>query len=54
METLSVTEHEKVQEILRLKDQAPVVVDPEKSALVVVDVQRFFARPEYPFAQAFE
>jgi len=30
------------------------MVDAEKSALVVVDVQRFFARPEYPFAQLFE
>ncbi len=48
------TEHEMVQQLLRIKDQAPVVVDAEKSALVVVDVQRFFARPEYPFAQAFE
>lgn len=48
------TEPEMIQELLRLKDQAPVSVDAEKSALVVVDVQRFFARPEYPFAQAFE
>jgi biuret amidohydrolase len=50
----TMTEHEMVQQLLRIKDQAPVVVDAEKSALVVVDVQRFFARPEYPFAQAFE
>lgn len=48
------TEHEMVQQLLRIKDQAPVVVDADKSALVVVDVQRFFARPEYPFAQVFE
>lgn len=48
------TEHEMVQQLLRIKDQAPVLVDVEKSALVVVDVQRFFARPEYPFAQVFE
>ena len=48
------TDHEKVQELLRLKDQAPVTLDPEKSALIVVDVQRFFARPEYAFAQVFE
>ncbi len=37
-----------------MKDQAPVALDAEKAALVVVDVQRFFARPEYAFAQAFE
>lgn len=48
------TEHEMVQRLLSIKDQAPVLIDAEKSALVVVDVQRFFARPEYPFAQAFE
>jgi nicotinamidase-related amidase len=49
-----VTEHEMVQQLLRMKDQAPVAIDAERSALVVVDVQRFFARPEYPFAQVFE
>jgi nicotinamidase-related amidase len=48
------TDHEKVQELLRVKDQAPVTIDPDKSALIVVDVQRYFARPEYPFAQVFE
>ena len=48
------TDHEKVQELLRIKDQAPLTIDAEKSALIVVDVQRFFARPEYPFAQFFE
>ena len=48
------TDHEKVQEIIRLKDQAPVNFDPLRSALLVVDVQRYFARPDYPFAQTFE
>jgi biuret amidohydrolase len=49
-----VTEHEMVQELYRLKDQAPLTIDAARSALIVVDVQRFFARPEYPFAQVFE
>jgi len=48
------TEHEKIQEIIRLKDQAPITIDPLKSALLIVDVQRYFARPDYPFAQTFE
>lgn len=48
------TEHEKVQELLRLKDQAPLAIDPKRTALVIVDVQRFFAQPDYPFAQTFE
>lgn len=48
------TDHEKLQAIVRVKDQAPVVIDPLSSALLVVDVQRYFARPDYPFAQTFE
>ncbi|MDQ3817078.1 MAG: cysteine hydrolase [Acidobacteriota bacterium] len=48
------SDHEKVKEIIRLKDHAPINIDPLKSALLVVDVQRYFARPDYPFAQTFE
>ncbi|MCA1603215.1 MAG: cysteine hydrolase [Acidobacteria bacterium] len=48
------TDHEKVREIIRLKDQAPIAINPEKSALLIVDVQRYFAQPDYPFAQTFE
>jgi biuret amidohydrolase len=44
-------DHEKIQELLRVKDQAPVALDPLKSALIVVDVQRWFTRPEYPMWQ---
>src|SRR4051812_10088876 len=47
----AMTDHEKVQELLRIKDQAPITFDPSRSALVIVDVQRYFARPEYPFGQ---
>lgn len=48
------TEHEKVQAVVRIKDQAPLPLDPAKSALIVVDMQRYFVRPEYPFAQTIE
>ena len=48
------TDHEKIQELLRIKDQAPIAIDPLKSALIVVDVQRWFTRAEYPFAQVIE
>lgn len=48
------TDHEKVQELLCIKDQAPITIDPQKTALIVVDVQRYFARPDYPFAQVIE
>jgi nicotinamidase-related amidase len=47
-------DNQKIRELIRLKDQAPLAVDPQRSALIVVDVQRYFARPEYPFAQTME
>ena len=50
----AMNDHEKVQELLRIKDQTPITIDPLKSALIVVDAQRWFARPEYPFAQVME
>ncbi len=39
---------------MRLKDQAPLALDPLKTALLVIDVQRYFVHPDYPFAQVFE
>jgi len=47
-------DHEKINELLRLKDQAPLTFDPLNSALLIVDVQRWFARPDYAFAQTIE
>jgi nicotinamidase-related amidase len=49
-----VNEHEKVLEIIRLKDQAPLDLDPRQTALLVIDVQRYFVEPDHPFAQALE
>ena len=48
------TEHERIQSIVRIKDQAPLPLDPAKSALIVVDMQRYFVRPDYPFAKVIE
>ena len=48
------TDHEKMQELSRIKEQAPIALDQERTALLVVDVQRFFAKPDSPFAQVFE
>jgi nicotinamidase-related amidase len=47
-------EHEKILELIRLKDQAPLDFDMQHSALLVIDVQRYFVHAEYPFAQAIE
>jgi nicotinamidase-related amidase len=49
-----VNEHERVLEIIRLKDEAPLDFDPRRAALLVIDVQRYFVGPDYPFAQALE
>jgi nicotinamidase-related amidase len=48
------TDHENVQQLLHIKNQAPVTFDASRSALVVVDVQRWFTEPEQAFAQALE
>lgn len=47
-------EHDKILEVIRLKDQAPLHFDPDRSALLVIDVQRYFVNPEYPFARVLE
>jgi nicotinamidase-related amidase len=48
------TEHEKIQEMIRQKQQAPIALDPRRTALVVIDVQRFFTRQDSEFAQVFQ
>lgn len=47
-------EHEKILEIIRLKDQAPVDFDVAHSALLVIDMQRYFVSPNHPFGQTIE
>ena len=48
------TDHEKIQDMIRKKEQAPIAIDPARCALVIVDVQRFFTRPDSAFAQVFQ
>ncbi|HMK30642.1 MAG TPA: isochorismatase family cysteine hydrolase [Terriglobales bacterium] len=48
------TEHEKIQEMIRQKEQAPLALDPKRTALIIVDVQRFFTQPDSEFAQVFQ
>src|SRR5687768_15035308 len=40
--------------IIRQKNQAPIAIAPDRTALLVIDVQRYFVRPEYSFGQVFE
>jgi len=48
------TAHEKIQEMIRQKEQAPIALDPQRTGLIIVDVQRFFTRPDSEFAQVFQ
>ena len=47
-------EHEKILEVVRLKDQAPLQFDVDHSALLVIDMQRYFVSPDYPFGETIE
>jgi biuret amidohydrolase len=47
-------EHEQVIGIVRMKNQTPIVLDPSRTALLVVDMQRYFTQPAFPFTQVFE
>jgi nicotinamidase-related amidase len=48
------SDHDKILDIIRLKDQTPIEIDPRKTALLVIDMQRYFVSPHYPFMQTFE
>ena len=48
------TEHEQIQEMIRQKEQAPIALDSRSTALVIVDVQRYFTRSDSDFARLFQ
>ncbi len=47
-------ELEKVRSFVAAKEQAPLEINPPQTALVVVDVQRYFVHADYPFGQTLE
>lgn len=47
-------EHEQVLGILKAKNQSPLQLDPARTALIVVDMQRYFTQPSFPFTEVFE
>jgi len=47
-------EHEQVIGIVRRKNETPIVLDPKRAALLVVDMQRYFTQPSFPFTDVFE
>jgi nicotinamidase-related amidase len=48
------TDDQKIEEIVRQKEQAPIALQADRAALIVVDVQRFFTRPDSDFAQVIQ
>jgi isochorismate hydrolase len=50
----SMTEHEQCIRILRQKNESPIELDPSRTALIIVDMQRYFTHPSFPFTDVFE
>jgi nicotinamidase-related amidase len=48
------SEHEQVTGILTAKNAAPLELDPARTALIIVDMQRYFTQPSFPFTDLFE
>jgi len=48
------SEHEQVAGMLSAKNAAPVELDPTRTALIIVDMQRYFTQPSFPFTDLFE
>lgn len=47
-------ELEMVRSLVAAREMAPLEIDPRRAALLVIDVQRYFVHPEYPFGQTLE
>jgi biuret amidohydrolase len=48
------SEHEQVTGMLSAKNAAPLELDPARTALIIVDMQRYFTQPAFPFTDLFE
>ena len=48
------SEHEQVTGMLSAKNAAPLELDPIHAALIIVDMQRYFTQPSFPFTDLFE
>lgn len=48
------SEHQDVLAIIGHKNRSPFAFAPERAALLVIDVQRYFVHPDHPFGRLFE
>lgn len=46
-------EHEQIIAIIRAKNESPIPLDPRRTALIVVDMQRYFTQPSFPITEVF-
>lgn len=51
---MSQQEMQFLEQFLALKEQEPLHLDPKRTALIVVDMQRYFVRPDYALARTME
>jgi nicotinamidase-related amidase len=47
------TEHEQIAAIIRAKNQSTILLGPDRTALLIVDMQRYFTQPGFPFTEVF-
>lgn len=47
-------EHEQVMGVVSGKNQSPIDLDPVRTTLIVVDMQRYFTEPSHPLLQVLE
>jgi nicotinamidase-related amidase len=47
-------EHQQVISIVQAKNATRIGLSPRRTALIVVDMQRYFTKPSYPFTEVFE
>lgn len=48
------SEHDQVSAMLTTKNAAALELDPARTALIIVDMQRYFTQPSFPFTDLFE
>jgi nicotinamidase-related amidase len=48
------SEHEQIVGIISAKNRTPLELEPRCTALIVVDMQRYFTQPSFPFTDVFE
>jgi nicotinamidase-related amidase len=47
-------EHDQIIAVVAAKNRMPIELEPRRTALIVVDMQRYFTQPSFPFTEVFE